>query len=308
MYAEGNFIFFLERMNFMEKKTTLVVMAAGMGSRFGGLKQAEPVGKNGEAIVDYSVYDAAAAGFDKVVFVIKKAIEKEFKALVGDRISKKVKVEYAFQETDALPEGYSCPATREKPWGTGQAILCCKDIVHEPFAVINADDYYGKTAFKVMHDFLVEAKQDEYCMVGFHLVNTLTENGTVSRGVCRAENGYLAEVDEVTKIKDCKSFDDEGNILDEFAPDTLVSMNMWGLTPDIFDYLEEDFKAFLDENINEPKKEFYIPLEIDSLIKRGEKKVRVLSSPERWYGVTYREDKPGVVKAIAEMTAKGMYD
>ena len=308
MYAEGNFIFFQERMNFMEKKTTLVVMAAGMGSRFGGLKQAEPVGKNGEAIVDYSVYDAAAAGFDKVVFVIKKAIEKEFKALVGDRISKKVKVEYAFQETDALPEGYSCPPTREKPWGTGQAILCCKDIVHEPFAVINADDYYGKTAFKVMHDFLVSAKQDEYCMVGFHLVNTLTENGTVSRGVCRAENGYLAEVDEVTKIKDCKSFDDEGNIIDEFAPDTLVSMNMWGLTPDIFDYLEEDFKAFLDENINEPKKEFYIPLEIDSLIKRGEKKVKVLSSPERWYGVTYREDKPGVVKAIAEMTAKGMYD
>lgn len=308
MYAEGIFIFFCERMNFMEKKTTLVVMAAGMGSRFGGLKQAEPVGKNGEAIVDYSVYDAVAAGFDKVVFVIKKAIEKEFKELVGDRISKKVKVEYAFQETDALPEGYSCPPTREKPWGTGQAILCCKDLVHEPFAVINADDYYGKTAFKVMHDFLVEAKEDEYCMVGFHLVNTLTENGTVSRGVCRAENGYLTEVDEVTKIKDCKSLDDEGNVLCEFAPDTLVSMNMWGLSPDIFDYLEEDFKAFLDENINEPKKEFYIPLEIDSLIKRGEKKVRVLSSPERWYGVTYREDKPGVVKAIAEMTAKGMYD
>ncbi len=308
MYAKGIFIFFLERMNFMEKKTTLVVMAAGMGSRFGGLKQAEPVGKNGEAIVDYSVYDAAAAGFDKVVFVIKKAIEKEFKALVGDRISKKVKVEYAFQEVDALPEGYTCPPTREKPWGTGQAILCCKDLVHEPFAVINADDYYGKTAFKVMHDFLIDAKENEFCMVGFHLVNTLTENGTVSRGICREENGYLLEVDEVTKIKDCKSFDDEGNILDEYAPDTLVSMNMWGLTPDIFDYLEEDFKAFLDENINEPKKEFYIPLEIDSLIKRGEKKVRVLSSPERWYGVTYREDKPGVVKAIAEMTDKGMYD
>ncbi len=292
----------------MSFHATLVIMAAGMGSRFGGLKQAEPVGKNGEAIVDYSVYDAVQAGFDKVVFVIKHAIEDDFKRLVGDRISKKVKVEYAFQEMDNLPEGYVCPETRQKPWGTGQAILSCRDIVKEPFAVINADDYYGKTAFKVMFEELKKQNEGEYCMVGFHLINTLTDNGTVSRGICEQKDGYLVDVNEVTKLQDCKAFDDEGNIIGEYAPDTLVSMNMWGLTPDIFDYLEEDFKKFLDENINEPKKEFFIPLEIDTLIKRGEKKVRVLSSADRWYGVTYREDKQGVVDAIAEMTAKGMYD
>ncbi|MEE0929244.1 MAG: sugar phosphate nucleotidyltransferase [Acutalibacteraceae bacterium] len=292
----------------MSFHATLVIMAAGMGSRFGGLKQAEPVGKNGEAIVDYSVYDALEAGFDKVVFVIKHAIEDDFKRLVGDRISKKVKVEYAFQEMNDLPSGYVCPETRQKPWGTGQAILACRNIVKEPFAVINADDYYGKTAFKVMFEELKKQNEGEYCMVGFHLINTLTDNGTVSRGICEQKDGYLVDVNEVTKLQDCKSFDDEGNVIGQYAPDTLVSMNMWGLTPDIFDYLEEDFKKFLDENINEPKKEFYIPLEIDTLIKRGIKKVRVLSSADRWYGVTYREDKQGVVDAIAEMTAKGMYD
>ncbi len=292
----------------MSFHATLVIMAAGMGSRFGGLKQAEPVGKNGEAIVDYAVYDAVEAGFDKVVFVIKHAIEDDFKRLVGDRISKKVKVEYAFQEMNDLPEGYICPETRQKPWGTGQAILSCRDIVKEPFAVINADDYYGKTAFKVLYEELKKQNEGEYCMVGFHLVNTLTDNGTVSRGICEQDNGYLKDVNEVTKLKDCKSFDDEGNVIGEYAPDTLVSMNMWGLTPDIFDYLAEDFKKFLDQNINDPKLEFFIPLEIDSLIKRGEKKVRILSSSDRWYGVTYREDKQSVVDAIAEMTAKGMYD
>lgn len=292
----------------MSFHATLVIMAAGMGSRFGGLKQAEPVGKNGEAIVDYSVYDAVAAGFDKVVFVIKHSIEEDFKNLVGNRIAKKVKVEYAFQEMNDLPEGYICPETRQKPWGTGQAILACRDIVKEPFAVINADDYYGKTAFKVMYDELKKQAEGEYCMVGFRLINTLTENGTVSRGVCLQKDGYLSDVNEVTKLQDCKAYDDEGNVIGEYAPDTLVSMNMWGLTPDIFDYLYEDFKLFLDENINEPKKEFFIPMEIDSLIKRGEKKVRVLSSEDRWYGVTYREDKQSVVDAIAEMTAQGMYD
>lgn len=292
----------------MEFNATLVIMAAGMGSRFGGLKQAEPVGKNGEAIVDYSVYDAMAAGFNKVVFVIKHAIEKDFKELVGNRIEKKIKVEYAFQETDDLPLGYTCPETRQKPWGTGQAILTCRDIVKEPFAVINADDYYGKTAFKVMYEELKKQAEGEYCMVGFNLINTLTDNGTVSRGVCEEKDGYLVDVNEVTKLQDCKAYDDEGNVIGEYAPETLVSMNMWGLTPDIFDYLYEDFKKFLDENINEPKKEFFIPMEIDSLIKKGEKKVRVLSSPDRWYGVTYREDKQSVVDAIAKMTAEGMYD
>ncbi len=292
----------------MDFHATLVIMAAGMGSRFGGLKQAEPVGKNGEAIVDYAVYDAVKAGFDKVVFVIKHEIEEDFKTLVGNRIEKMVKVEYAFQEKTDLPGGFVCPETRVKPWGTGQAILSCKNLVNEPFAVINADDYYGKSAFVSLYNELKKQAQGEYCMVGFKLVNTLTENGTVSRGVCLQEDGYLKDVNEVTKIKDCKAFDDEGNVTDEFSPDTLVSMNMWGLTPDIFGYLEEDFKLFLKDNINEPKAEFFIPKEIDALIKRGEKKVRVLSSDDRWYGVTYREDKQSVVDAIAEMTAKGMYD
>lgn len=291
----------------MSFHATLVIMAAGMGSRFGGLKQIEPVGKNGEAIVDYSVYDAVEAGFDKVVFIIKHSIEEDFKALVGNRIAKKVKVEYAFQETDDLPQGYVCPETRLKPWGTGQAILACRNIVNEPFAVINADDYYGKAAFKVMYEELKLQKEGEYCMVGFKLANTLTENGTVSRGVCSQANGYLSDIIEVTKLKDCKAFDDDGNVIAEYSPDTLVSMNMWGLTPDIFDYLYDDFKLFLNENINEPKKEFFIPLEIDTLIKRGVKKVSVLSSNDRWYGVTYREDKQSVVDAIAEMTAKGLY-
>lgn len=291
----------------MSFHATLVIMAAGMGSRFGGLKQAEPVGKNGEAIVDYSVFDAVNAGFDKVVFVIKHSIEEDFKKLVGDRISKMVKVEYAFQETDDLPEGYLCPADREKPWGTGHAILACRDIVKEPFAVINADDYYGRSAFKTIYEELKLQKENEYCMVGFHLANTLTENGTVSRGVCSFEDGYLTDVTEFTKIKDCKGFDSDGNVIAEFDPETIVSMNMWGLTPDIFGYLGEDFKKFLDENISVPKSEFFLPFEVDSLVKKGIKKVRVLSSADRWYGVTYREDKQSVVDAIAEMTAKGYY-
>ncbi len=291
----------------MSFHATLVVMAAGMGSRFGGLKQAEPVGKNGEAIVDYSVYDAVEAGFDKVVFVIKHSIEDDFKELVGNRIAKKVKVEYVFQENDALPEGYTCPAERVKPWGTGHAILCCKDAVKEPFAVINADDYYGKSCFKTIYDELSKAN-DDYCMVGFCLKNTLTENGTVSRGICEvSDDGYLVDVTERTKIKDCKYFDDNGEFVADLDPEGLVSMNMWGLRPDIFTYLEEDFKKFLDEKISEPKSEFFIPFEIDRLVKDGIKKVRVLSSADRWYGVTYREDKQGVVDAIAAMTEAGLY-
>lgn len=290
----------------MSFHATLVVMAAGMGSRFGGLKQAEPVGKNGEAIVDYSVYDAVAAGFDKVVFVIKHSIEKEFKELVGNRISKKVETHYAFQEMENLPGGFVCPETREKPWGTGQAILACKDLVNEPFAIINADDYYGKTAFKVMYEEL-KRQTGDYCMVGFQVQNTLTDNGYVSRGICEAENGYLTDIIEVAKIKDCQYENENGEIV-KLDPEHLVSMNMWGLTPDIFDYLEKDFVEFLKENINEPKKEFFIPLEIGRLVKDGVKKVVVLSTPDRWYGVTYKEDKQSVVDAIAKMTEAGMYD
>ena len=285
---------------------TLVVMAAGMGSRFGGLKQIAPVGRNGEAILDFSVYDAVAAGFNKVVFVINHNIEKDFKELVGKRIEKRVKVEYVFQEKEYLPEGYSCPEERVKPWGTGHAILCCKDTVKEPFAVINADDFYGKTAFKKIYDYLKE-ETENYCMVGFRLANTLTENGYVSRGVCEEENGFLSNITERTKIVDCKYTEDDVNWV-ELSPDTIVSMNMWGFTTDIFAYLEREFDNFLKEKLTVEKSEFYLPSVVDILIKSGEKKAKVLSSEDKWYGVTYKEDKDAVVKAIGEMVENGEYE
>ncbi len=291
----------------MEKfNATLVVMAAGMGSRFGGLKQIAPVGKNGEAILDFSVYDAIEAGFNKVVFVINHGIEADFKEFVGKRIEKKVETVYVFQEKEYLPGGFSCPAERVKPWGTGHAILCCKDKVNEPFAVINADDFYGKTAFKKIYDYLKE-QTENYCMVGFRLANTLTENGYVSRGVCEEENGYLVNITERTKIVDCKYTEDDKTWV-PLAPDTIVSMNMWGFTTDIFSYLEREFKKFLEEKIETPKAEFYLPSVVDTLIKTGEKKAKVLSSEDKWYGVTYKEDKEAVVAAIAKKIDNGEYD
>ena len=291
----------------MGKDITLVVMAAGMGSRFGGLKQIEPIGKNGEVILDFSVYDAIEAGFSKVVFVIKHEIEKDFKEIIEKRIAKKVKVEYAYQEVTKLPDGYICPADRTKPWGTAHAILCCKGIVNEPFAVINADDYYGKSAFKQMADFLM-SNENDYSMVGFRLQNTLTENGHVSRGVCEIENGILQSVTERTKIMDCKYTEDDGKSWTALDPDTVVSMNLWGFTPDIFGYIEEGFKKFLDERINEPKSEYYLPSVVSSLIERNEKQVKVLIAEDKWYGVTYKEDKEKVVSAIVAKMESGEYD
>lgn len=291
----------------MKRDITLVVMAAGMGSRFGGLKQIEPIGKNGEVILDFSVYDAVEAGFSKVVFVIKHEIEKDFKEIIEKRIAKKVKVEYAYQEIDKLPEGYMAPSDRTKPWGTAHAILCCKDIAKEPFAVINADDYYGKSAFKQIADFLM-SNQDDYSMVGFRLQNTLTENGHVSRGVCEIENGILQSVTERTKIMDCKYTEDDGATWIALSPDTVVSMNLWGFTPDIFGYIEEGFKKFLDERINEPKSEYYLPSVVSSLIERKEKQVKVLIAEDKWYGVTYKEDKEKVVSAIVAKMDNGEYD
>ena len=222
------------------KKPTLVIMAAGLGSRFGGLKQIEPVGRNNEVLLDFSVYDAVKAGFTKVVFVIKHAIEKDFKAMVGKRIEKMVKVEYVFQENDVLPNGFECPEDRVKPWGTAHAILCCKDVVKEPFAVVNADDFYGRSAFQKIADFL-KVQTEKYCMVGFRLVNTLTENGHVSRGVCEIEDNMLKSVTERTKIIDCKYTEDDGKTWTELSPDTVVSMNLWGFMPDIFGYIEKGF-------------------------------------------------------------------
>lgn len=291
----------------MNKDITLVVMAAGMGSRFGGLKQIEPIGPKGEAILDFSVYDAVKAGFTKVVFVIKHAIEKDFKEFVGNRIEKKVKVEYVFQEIDKLPEGYNCPEGREKPWGTAHAILCCKDVVKEPFAVVNADDFYGRSAFVKMAEFL-KSDSDDYAMVGFHLVNTLTENGYVSRGVCDIENGELKSVTERTKIMDCKYTEDDGATWTALPEDTVVSMNLWGFRPDVFRFIETGFKKFLDEKIDVPKSEYYLPAVVSERIENGEKSVKVLIAEDKWYGVTYKEDKQVVVDAIGKMVTDGLYE
>ncbi len=289
----------------MDFSATLVVMAAGMGSRFGGLKQIAAVGKNGEAILDFSVYDAVEAGFDKVVFVINHNIEKEFRETVGNRIEKLVKVDYVFQEKEYLPDGFTCPEGRVKPWGTGHAILCCKGVVDTPFAVINADDYYGKSAFIKIYNCLKENDKD-YCMVGFRLVNTLTDNGYVSRGVCTIENGMLKDIVERTKIINCRYTEDDKNWT-ELAPETVVSMNMWGFTPDIFGYLEQQFREFLELRGTELKSEFYLPSVVDRLIKEGKKKARVLASEDKWYGVTYKEDKDAVVAAIGKMIDAGLY-
>lgn len=290
----------------MSNKATLVVMAAGMGSRFGGLKQIEPVGPHGQAIIDFSVYDAKQAGFNKVVFIIKHEIEKEFKEIVGSRIEKMIDVDYAFQELDMLPEGFVCPEERVKPWGTAHAIYCARNVVDTPFAVINADDYYGKGAYKKMYDHLEEQKGD-FCMVGFRLQNTLTENGTVSRGICDVKDGNLTAVVERTKILDCKYTEDDENWV-ELPPDCIVSMNMWGFTPDIFNYIENDLKEFFAEKINVPKVEYYLPTVVSNVINRGQKDVAVLVAEDRWYGVTYKEDKEGVVTALTEKINNGEYE
>lgn len=292
----------------MKKDITLIVMAAGMGSRFGGLKQIEPVGKNGEAILDFTVYDAIKAGFTKVVFVIKHAIENDFKEFVGSRIAKKIKVEYVFQEIDKLPDGFTAPEDRQKPWGTAHAILCCKDVVNEPFAVVNADDFYGRSALQKVAEFLKQ-KENNYCMVGFRLANTLTENGSVSRGVCEIDNqNCLTKVTERTKIIDCKYTEDDGETWISLSPDTVVSMNLWGFMPDIFEFIEKGFKEFLKTNINLPKSEYYLPTVVSSLIDNGQKNVEVLVAEDKWYGITYKEDKQKVVNAIGEMIDAGIYE
>ncbi len=268
---------------------SLVVMAAGMGSRFGGLKQLAPIGPNGEIILDYSIYDATRSGFSKTVFIIKKAIEKDFREVVGRRIEKLCDVEYVFQETDKIPDGYSFP-DREKPWGTGHAILCAKDKVSTPFAVINADDFYGRGAFETIGNHLKNGGGT--CMVAYKLGNTLTENGTVSRGVCDVENGFLKGVVEHTALDRTSTI----------PMDTAVSMNMWGFKPSLFDELEVQFKEFLDNLSDTKKQEFYIPSVVDRMIKEKDEKVSVLPTDERWYGVTYKEDTDSVKAAIAKLS------
>ncbi len=292
----------------MSKNATLVVMAAGMGSRFGGLKQMEPISEDGRVLLDFSAYDAKRAGFNKIVFVIKEAIAEDFISIVGKRIEKIIDVEYVYQELYKLPEGFVCPETRVKPWGTAHAILCCKDAINEPFAVVNADDYYGRHAFDKIYQELTSDGTD-YCMAGFRLKNTLTENGTVARGVCVVSDDCLESVTERTKIdNNCRFTEDDGATWTQLPEDTLVSMNLWGFRPDIFDYIEKGFAQFLEKNINEPKAEYYLPLVITYLIENGIKKVKVLPAEDKWYGVTYKEDKPQVVEAIGKMIADGLYD
>lgn len=266
-------------------KATLVVMAAGMGSRFGGIKQLEPVGTSGEVLLDYSVFDAKRAGFDRVVFIIKEEIEKDFKEIAGNRIAKHIDVAYAFQ---------TVPPHRKKPYGTGDAIMTTADIVDSPFAVINADDFYGYDAFKQAYEGLMN--KDEYCMVGYRLKNTLSENGSVSRGVCSIENGYLADVTEHTAITKDTDLD----------PDTIVSMNMWGIQTDIYPELKAQFDEFLSK-ANIEKDEFYIPAVIDKMVKDGKKKVKVYETTAVWYGMTYREDKEKVKQALSDMVEAGIY-
>lgn len=281
-------------------ETTLVVMAAGMGSRFGGLKQMEPVGPNGEFLMDFSAFDAKEAGFDKVVFVIKKEMEKDFNEIVGKRVKKYIDIDYVFQETDSLPEG------RQKPWGTGHAILCCRDKVKTPFAIINADDFYGKHAYVEINKFLQTAEKNSFAMVAYDLAQTTTENGTVTRGVCRIENGLLAGIRETKGIQGFEYCEDGINKV-ELPKDTVVSMNLWGFTTEIFGYLDREFEKFKRER-DIMKDEYLVPGVVDTLIKSGEATVKVLRSADRWYGMTYREDKESVAAAMKKMVDDGLYN
>ena len=294
-------------------KPTLFVLAAGMGSRYGGLKQLDGLGPSGETIMDYSIYDAIRAGFGKVVFVIRESFEKDFREIVINKYKNLIDVEIVFQDLNSLPEGYTCNPVREKPWGTNHAVLMGKDVIKEPFAVINADDFYGQESFKVLADFLVSVpgKQNEYCMVGYHVGNTLSESGAVSRGVCVVdENNLLLNVVERTHIEeksgDIIYLDEKGEEV-SIPAHTPVSMNMWGFTPDYFEYSEEIFKEFLDERGQELKSEYYIPLAVSELIVAGKATCKVLDTTSKWFGVTYAEDRPQVVLKINELVRKGIY-
>ena len=298
-------------------KTTLVVLAAGIGSRFGGgIKQLTPMGPNGEIIMDYAIYDAKRAGFDKVVFIIRKDLEKDFKEIIGDRISKFIETDYAFQEIDDLPAGFSVPEGRKKPWGTGQALLSVRGKVNEPFVVINADDYYGPEGFRAVHKYMTEemdltGEKLDMCMAGFILKNTLSDNGGVTRGVCKADaDNKLVDVTETfdIELKDgVLSAVDENKQKRDVDLNDIVSMNMWGLTPKFLDILEEGFPKFLKSMTNELKSEYLLPSVIDEAIKSGKASVEVLKSHDKWFGVTYKEDKELVVNSIRALVDKGVY-
>ena len=298
-------------------KPVLVVMAAGMGSRYGGMKQIDPVGPNGQVIMDYSLYDARRAGFETVVFVIKHEIEDAFKAAIGDRVSRVMNVHYAFQQLDELPAGYAIPEGRVKPWGTCHAVLAAKPFIDGPFAVVNADDYYGPEAFQVIYDYLSTHQDGEtydYCMVSYLLKNTVSENGSVARGVCKAnDDGTLHSVTERTRIETYAGgvhyTEDGGEHWTDLPGETPVSMNLWGFGKSFLEEADRRFAGWLDENLakNPLKCEYFLPLVVTELLEEGKAKVKLLHSADKWYGVTYREDKPVVVDAIARMTAEGLY-
>lgn len=302
----------------MSKKPVLVVMAAGMGSRYGGLKQMDPVGPSGEFIIDYSIYDAHRAGFETVVFIIKHEIEDAFKATVGSRVSRYMEVRYAYQQVDMLPQGYAVPEGRVKPWGTGHAVLCAADVLDAPFAVINSDDYYGPEAYQVAYDFLTGVEDEpgrcHYAMVGYLLKNTVTENGSVARGVCETnEQGNLTQVVENTQIETyaggIHTTLDGGKTWSDLSPDTVVSMNLWCFRPSFVRELIAKFPAFLDKALveNPIKAEYFLPLTVTEMIQSGTADVKVLSSKGKWYGVTYQEDRPTVVAALKQKVEEGLY-
>lgn len=289
---------------------TLLVMAAGMGSRYGGLKQIDPVGPAGETIIDYSIYDALRAGFGKLVFVIRKDIEKPFKEIVGARFEKRVPVEYVFQELDKLPPGFAVPTGRTKPWGTTQAVLMAREVIREAFAVINADDFYGAESYRVLADHLISDSED-YAMVGFILRNTLSDFGSVARGVCRvSDEGYLERIEELTNIERDKNGAKNtapGGVVTPLSGNEPVSMNFWGFTPRVFAQLDEVFHGFLRRSGNELKTESYVPAAVGELVTAEQANVKVLHSADPWFGVTYREDRPRVVDSIRKLVDAGKY-
>ena len=300
------------------KEPVLVVMAAGMGSRYGGLKQIDPVDQEGHIIMDFSIYDAVRAGFKKVIFIIKKENEQDFRDAIGDRLSDKVEIVYVHQDLNNIPEGFQVPEGRVKPWGTGHAIMSCIDVIDGPFAVINADDYYGRHAFKMAYDFLTENQDKDgiyqYMMVGYKLENTLTDNGHVARGVCVTdEEGFLKDINERTHIEKrdggAAYTEDDGATWTELPMDATVSMNMWGFSASILKELKDRFPLFLKENVekNPLKCEYFLPFVVDELIREGKAEVTVLKSHDRWHGVTYKEDKPVVMKAMQDLKDAGKY-
>ena len=294
-------------------KPTLFVLAAGMGSRYGGLKQLDGLGPSGETIMDYSIYDAVNAGFGKLVFVIRRSFEEEFREKIVTKYEKKIPVELVFQELDMLPEGFTPHPERVKPWGTNHAVMMGKEVIHEPFVVINADDFYGRESFKVLADFLttLEKSENNYCMVGYRVGNTLSESGTVARGVCETDaNSNLTGVVERTKVmrvEDKVSYKDENDNWVAIDDNTPVSMNMWGFTPDYFNYSDASFVTFLRENAGNLTAEFFIPLLVNELIQKGIATVRVLDTPSKWFGVTYADDRPEVVAKLKNLAESGLY-